>query len=434
MMASILIIEDEHSLGHALELAVRRIGHLPTLAASGKSALQLLAGNPYDAVVLDIGLPDMSGIEVLERMRSAGSRLPVLVITAHAMLENAIASRRLGISEYLMKPLDLSRFEQAVAALVTDGIRLEGPPPPSAMTLIGTAPAMHRVFVGVARACCGDMPVLVSGPSGSGKSLATRVIHNNSPRIAGPFRRVDCAVAAEPETWRCLWEEKGGTLVLENIDRLPASLQAELAERIAATGIPQPRLVATVTGTDEVEDVLHGALFYALKASTIEMPPLCERTGDIPALCRFFHGVRTDANQPLEMTTPALGALQAYDWPGNVRELQHVLEHAWAMGRGEPMRPGHLPPHVADALRTAGGSLVGGELESVIQRWIDSQLETIPERDWRYDDLLEQIEATMLGHLMERFDRRPTHLATALGMNRATLRKKLRNAGVSEGD
>lgn len=434
MMSSILIIEDEHALGHALELAVRRIGHLPTLAASGGRALALLGGEGFDAVVLDIGLPDMSGIEVLERMRAAGSRLPVLVITAHAMLEHAIASRRLGISEYLMKPLDLVRFEDAVAALVTRGIRLEGPPPPSATTLIGTAPSMHRVFVGVARACCGDMPVLICGPSGSGKSLAARVIHNNSGRSAGPFQRVECATMRDADGWPELWNDARGTLVLEGIDGLLPALQADVAERIATTGTAQPRIVATVTGDGGVEKLLPDGLFYALSASTIGMPPLRERTGDIPALSRFFHGIRTTASQPLEMTAPALGALQAYDWPGNVRELQHVLEHAWAMAPGEPMRPGHLPPHVSDALRTAGGGMVGGELELVVGRWIESQLEITPEKEWRYEDLLEQIEAAMLGHLMDRFEGRPTRLAAALGMNRATLRKKLRSSGISDGD
>jgi DNA-binding NtrC family response regulator len=430
-MAAILIIEDEHALGHALELAVRRIGHVPTLVASGGRALKLLESGGIDAVVLDIGLPDMSGIEVLERLRAAGSSLPVLVITAHAMLENAIASRRLGISEYLMKPLDLSSFEQAVAALVSSSIRLDGPPPPSAVTLIGTAPAMHRVFVGVARACCGEMPVLVCGPSGSGKSLTARVIHNNSPRGGGQFRSADCSMLHDEVAWDELWSDTTGTLVLEGLDALSAARQAELAERIGANAAQTARLVATLTCDGDAADLLHGALFYALKASLIEMPPLRERSGDIPALCRFFHGMRTGSAQPLEITAPALAALQVYEWPGNVRELQHALSHAWAMGRGEAMRPGHLPPHVAEALREGEG-LVAGELDSVVARWLDLQLESTPEREWRYDGMLEKIEAAMLGHLMERFGGRPTHLASALGMNRATLRKKLRAAGIAE--
>lgn len=432
-MAAILIIEDEHALGHALELAVRRIGHVPTLAPNGARALDHLSNGGIDAVVLDIGLPDMSGIEVLVRMRAGGSRLPVLVITAHAMLDNAIASRRLGISEYLMKPLDLVRFEEAVTALVSSGIRLDGPPLPSAATLIGTASAMHRVFVGVARACCGEMPVLVCGPSGSGKSLAARVIHNNSARGVGRCRRVDCATVHEDEAWDGLWQDVTGTLVFEDIDVLPLARQAELAERIAADAEPTARIVATLTCDDGPAARMSGALFYALKALMIEMPPLRERTGDIPALCRFFHGMRTGNERPLEITAPALGALQAYDWPGNVRELQHALEHAWEMGHGEPMRPGHLPPHIAEALRTSGVA-VGGELESAVGRWLDLQMETTPEREWRYDGFLEKIEAAMLQHLMERFAGRPTHLASALGMNRATLRKKLRAAGISEGE
>jgi two-component system nitrogen regulation response regulator GlnG len=192
-------------------------------------------------------------------------------------------------------------------------------------------------------------------------------------------------------------------------------------------------VVATLTCEGDPGTLLHGALYYALRASLIEMPPLRDRTGDIPALCRFFHGVRTGTAQPLEITAPALGALQAYRWPGNVRELESALEHAWQIGHGEPMRPGHLPPHIAEALRTGGGE-VGGELESVVARWLDLQMETSPERDWRYDGFLEKIESAMLRHLLERFAGRPTHLASALGMNRATLRKKLRAAGISDGE
>ena len=126
-MASILIIEDEHALGNALALAVRRLGHLPTLAASGGAALKQLGERNFEAIVIDIGLPDVSGLEVLRKIRAAGSMVPVLVISAHATLDHTITSRKLGIADYLIKPLDLQRFEEVMSSLVTKSVLIAGP-------------------------------------------------------------------------------------------------------------------------------------------------------------------------------------------------------------------------------------------------------------------------------------------------------------------
>ena len=123
--------------------------------------------------------------------------------------------------------------------------------------------------------------------------------------------------------------------------------------------------------------------------------------------------------------------MQAYSWPGNVLELRHVLEQARAMSRGGPLFPGHLPPHVAAALHASGGMIISGELDAVVGRWLDSQMELISENEWHYDGLLDRIEGAVLGHLMKRFENRPTRLAAAMRLNRATLRQKLRRVGIS---
>jgi DNA-binding NtrC family response regulator len=434
-MSTILIVEDEHALGSALVVAVRRLGHVPELAASGAAALEHLATSRADAVVLDIGLPDMSGVEVLERIRREGSQVPVLVITAHAMLDHAIATQKLGIADYLIKPLDLAHFEQAVSALVAKGAWVSEITDSAPTTLIGAAACMHEVFLAVARACAGEMPVLISGPCGSGKSLAARVIHANGIAAAGELETVECGTVKAADVLQGLLERTHGTLVLENLTDLETSAQAALAERIAQRDQGMPRLIATMQD-DPRHAVANGRmredLFYAFSALVVAMPPLRERTGDIPALSRFLLAVRGASGERVEITAQALQALQAYDWPGNVRELRHALEHARAMSRSGPVFPGHLPPHIAEALRLHGGQLVSGELDAAVARWIDSNLDTTPEREWRYDTLLDHIEASMLRHLLTRFAKRPTHLAQALAMNRATLRQKLRRIGLSE--
>lgn len=433
-MATILIVEDEHALGSALSLAVRRLGHLPTLAASGAAALDLHATQRFEAIVLDIGLPDMSGLEVLDRIRGSGSMIPVLVITAHATLDHAIASQKLGVADYLTKPLDLRRFEESISALVTKGVMIAEPIERTATTLIGAAPSMHQVFLGIARACTGDMPVLLHGPCGSGKTLAAKVIHANSHRSGDSLRLVECTTIRGISALRALLDDPAGTLVLEDLTGLDPALQGALADFTGQSGEASPRLIAAMNG-DPREAVRDGSLrpdvFYAFSALAIEMPPLRERTEDIPALSRFFHGLRGDPSATVEISAPALCAMQAYAWPGNVRELRHVLEHAHAMSRGGPLFPGHLPPHVAEALRVSGGKVASGELNAVIARWLDSQMAFTPEESWHYDAMLDEIEASMLRHLLERFENRPTRLATALRMNRATLRQKLRRAGLT---
>jgi DNA-binding NtrC family response regulator len=218
------------------------------------------------------------------------------------------------------------------------------------------------------------------------------------------------------------------------LDALDSELQARLAETIGQEKIQLPRLIATMQidpRESEGKQTLRSDLFYAFSALSIEMPALRERTGDIPALCRFFHGLQSSSASKFEMTAATLCSLQAYDWPGNVRELRHVIEHALAMSHGGPILPGHLPPHVSQALHASGGKVVSGELDRVVARWLDSQLELTDESEWQYDALLDQMEVAMLRHLLDRFDQRPTRLAAALRMNRATLRQKLRRAGLS---
>jgi len=433
-MAAILIVEDEHALGNALSLAVRRLGHMPTLAASGAAALARIGEQAFEAIVLDIGLPDISGLQVLGKIREAGSNVPVLIITAHATLDHTITSRKLGIAEYLFKPIDLQRFEEVISAMVTRSIPIAAPGDHAAGSLIGAAPAMHRVFLGIARACSGDGPVLIHGPCGTGKTLAARVIHANGGRSSDPLRLVECGTIAHPDSLQAYLADPRGTLVLEGIAALDPGLQGVLAGAMERAGAPLPRLIATMQGDPREAgsaNPLRADVFYTFGALTIAMPPLRDRSGDIPALSRFFQGMQGEAPSPFEITAAALCALQAYAWPGNVRELRHVIEHGLSMSRGGPLLPGHLPPHVAAALHDSGGAAVAGELDAVIARWLDSQMELVPEDKWQYDTLLEQVETSMLRHLLQRFGERPTRLAAALRINRATLRQKLRRAGIS---
>lgn len=433
----ILLIEDEHALGTALSFLVRRMGHLPSLVASGGAGLAALEREDFAAVVLDIGLPDMSGLKVLEKLRQVGDAVPVLVITAHATLDHAIHAQKSGATAYLTKPLDLRQFEQTLGAMLVSGLpqaqATQSVPETRAATLIGAAPCLRETFIGIARACAGDVPALITGPSGSGKTLTAAVIHAHGPRASQALAFLACSRlenAAEFEG------RSGGTIVLEEVTELAADLQTRLAAWLANAPDGRPRLLAT-SAHDPREAVRDGRLredlYYALSALTIPLPPLRERSGDIPALSAFFVGVRGNAPAP-QLTAPVLAALQAYPWPGNVRELRHVLDYAATLSGGGPVFLSHLPAHVAAAAGTGAAAAAPGELEAAVGRWLDAEL-AMPEGERPdYETMLDRVEGVMLRYLLEKHENKPTHLAAALRMHRATLRQKLRRAGLQRGE
>ncbi|MEI6674256.1 MAG: response regulator [Verrucomicrobiota bacterium] len=432
----ILIIEDEHALGTALSFLVRRMGHLPTLVASGTAGLAALSRGDFAVVVLDIGLPDMSGLQVLDKLRQRGDAVPVLVITAHATLDHAIHAQKSGATAYLTKPLDLRQFEQSLGAMLAAGLPLAAvaplAPEPRVATLIGSAPCLRETFIGIARACAGDVPALITGPSGAGKSLTAEVIHAYSPRASQPLAVLACSQMRDAADFE---RHNGGTIVLDEVIGLASGLQMRLAAWLASVPGERPRVLAT-TAHDAREAVRDGNLredlYYALTTLTIPLPPLRERSGDIPALSAFFVGMRGEAPAP-QLTPPVLAALQAYPWPGNVRELRHVLDYAVTLSGGGPVFLSHLPAHVAAA---AGHGTVPapGEIEASLGRWLDAELALPAGERPDYDTMLERVEGVMLRYLLEKHENKPTHLAAALRMHRATLRQKLRRAGLQRGD
>lgn len=430
---SILLIEDEHALGAALSFLVRRMGHLPTMAASAAAGLEAFGKGNVAAIVLDIGLPDLSGLEVLERLRRNGSEIPILVITAHATLDHAIQAQKSGATAYLTKPLDLRQFEQTLAAMLAPGISIAGTMPElpanRTATIIGAAPCLRDTFTAIARACAGDIPVLITGPGGSGKSLAAAVIHAHGERCSHPMVPLDCMQIRDAVEFE---QEMDGTLLLEEITGLSWELQARLAAWLGVSSRNHARILATIMNDprDAVRSgTLREDLYYALATLTVPLPPLRERSGDIPVLSAYFTGLRGGAS-PVTLTPPVLDALQAYSWPGNVRELRHVLDYAVTLSGGGPVFLSHLPAHVATSASHGIGPPAPGELDLMIGRWLDAQLAQPAESQPSYDALLEQIEGVILRHLLERHDNRPTRLATALCMHRATLRQKLRRSGL----
>ena len=432
----LLIVEDEHALGKAIDFAVRRTGHLPSLAASGAAAMAQARKTPPDAAIIDIGLPDMSGLDLIQTLRSSNPALPVLVITAHGTLDHAIAARKNGATDYMVKPLDLKQLESTVNALLAGKSGADVPPRASEKStarpletsgeMIGSALCLRRVFEGISRACIASEPVLITGPSGSGKALAAQVIHANSLAKNNPLTVLECS-SIESET--VLDAQKEGAVLLKEVTELTPRLQRHLAEALGKESGPRWLATSSLSPSDAMrQGSLRPELYYALSALHLELPSLQQRTSDIPALTAHF---LPDG----EVAPAAMSLLQAYEWPGNVRELKHVLGLASALaGKGKAVLPCHLPPHLAESAGRKLGPLAPAEMQAMLGRWLDGCLEAIPEEDRNYDQLLDQLEGMVLQHLLSRFEDKPTYLANALRMNRTTLRQKLRRLGLVESD
>lgn len=441
-MPSVLIIEDEHALAAALSTIVRRLGGEPFVAASGQSGLGKLEKRSFDLIVLDIGLPDMSGLEVLKKIRAVDGQAPVIVITAHGTLDNAIEAKRLGAGEYFLKPLNLTEFQGALRSFLekpsVEVIRPGEGGHARTGLMIGGAPGMQRAFAAVAQACGTDAPVLITGPAGSGKSLAARVIHGNSVRRDGPFAsfradewpesRLDAELFGDGGLFE---RARNGVCFIEEIADLPPSAQAGLEKRLKPASTDHPRIIAA-SANDLLARVRDGRfredLFYRLKIIEVTLPPLRERTEDIPALAAFFLSQAAGAAREVGISEQALACLKAHPWPGNVRELRNAMQHAAAVCTTTVVLPRHLPDSISRAtvLAQSVRSHLDEALQEALTRWLDQKL-TAPGNELpSYEDLAGQVEAIMLNLLLPRFGHKPTRLAAALRMNRATLRRKCR--------
>ncbi len=447
MTTNVLIIEDEPAIASALATACQRLGHQAATVASGRAGLDALAGS--DLALLDIGLPDMSGLDVLKSARTTAPRVPIIVITAHGNLDNAIAARQLGAAAYLVKPLDLREVQQTVTQVLASS---QAPAPaasePIRAKLIGGAPAMQRVFLEIAHATTTDAPVLLTGPTGAGKTLAARVIHAHSPRLSAPFVVLHCGALPEQLLESELFghvkgaftgantdreghieRARGGTLFLDEIGDISPAVQAKLLRFVEERSFTRVggredirvelRLI-TATNKDLRAEVKAGRfredLFYRLHVLEIALPPLAERPADIPALAENF--LRA-AGRPLTLAPETLALLARHDWPGNLRELRNALDRAAAVCTGPVILPQHLPRDLRIAAETTPG--LEARLAAAIAAWLDARLAS----KTNYDTLHEELEGYVLSDLLARFDGKPTLLARELDMNRVTLRKKL---------
>lgn len=368
-MKAILIIDDEKDLRDALSEAVRDLGYKAFVAASGREALTLAASMNPDAVLLDLRLPDMDGLQVLTRLRASadGATVPVAIITAYATAANTIEAMRLGAFDHLTKPLG----RNDLASLLTRMIRARAPKSTtperprmdeSPEALIGSSPSMREVQKTIGLVADSDATVLITGETGTGKEVVARTIHRVGARGHGPFMALNCAAipmelleselfghvkgaftGAVAERKGAFREANAGTLFLDEIGDMDLAMQAKILRAI------QERVVTPVGGKPQKVDVRIVAathrdleawvkqgrfredLFYRLNVVPVELEPLRKRTADILPLAEHFLALASSPKKQLSDT--ALQRLVSHAWPGNVRELRNAMERVAVMCR-----------------------------------------------------------------------------------------------------
>jgi two-component system nitrogen regulation response regulator GlnG len=472
-MPILLAIDDERNVLYSIQTSLRSDTLDVAIASSGTEGIAQVESLHPDVVILDVRLPDMSGLEVFDRIRCIDPRLPIIVITAYASTETAIEAMKRGAFEFLLKPVDLhilretvekalqlSRFRHVPALFDEEEARRDAATPSE--RIVGRSPVMQEVYKDIGRVAPQDVTVLISGESGTGKELVARSIYHHSGRADKPFLAMNCA--AVPETLlesELFGHERGaftgadrrrigkfeqahqGTLFLDEISEISPATQAKLLrilqeQRFQRVGgeetIETDVRVLAATNKDLEKEVslghFRGDLFYRLHVFNIHLPPLRERRDDIPLLIEHYVRAFTRTlNRPMYSLTPEVqDFLSAHDWPGNVRQLQSVLKYAMITTPGDVITMDSLPEKFRTALLSPAPRAGPPALPDVTL--LTENLLRDGETDI-YRRLILAVDRAVLLEVLRHVKGNQVQASQLLGISRTTLRAKLRALGGS---
>jgi DNA-binding NtrC family response regulator len=443
----VLLAEDDRIVRVTVRDALEESGYAVVECEDGSSAASALERQAFDLVVTDVRLPGVDGLTLFRRTRALQPDAAVVVMTAFADAEDAVSVMREGARDYLQKPFEMEELLLRLGRLrdeVAFRRRMqEGRSSTASDPIRGRSPTIRRLLDRVDAAAASDVPVLVTGETGTGKDLCARTIHERSKRAGKPFVVVNCA--AIPDTLfesELFGHEKGaftgadrrrvgrfeaatgGTLFLDEIGDLASLSQAKLL-RALETSAFEPvgssrtvsvdvRIIAA-TNRELAGEIARGAfrkdLFYRLNVIDIHTPPLRERRADIPMLVStFLAEIAARQGQRVPDLEPgAVAALAGHDYPGNVRELLHALERAVALARGGTIRLEHLPPEMGAGLPLTDAARSSGD-----------------EPFQRLDSAVEQFEQQYIRQALARTHGHRTRAAELLGISRKSLWERLR--------
>jgi DNA-binding NtrC family response regulator len=445
-MATILIVDDDVALRRAMATTLGDLGHQAVEAANGEAALGWLSRHEADAVLLDLRMPGMDGIEVLGRIRSRPSAPPVAVLTAVPTSDNTIEAMRLGAVDHLAKPIGRDGLRALLSRILTDPASEPGLPPTGSPTregeLLGSSAAIREVQKSIGLLADSDATVLLLGETGTGKEMVARAIHHHGKRSRGPFVPVNCAAipaellesllfghirgaftGAVSDRAGSFREAGGGTLFLDEIgDMVPdtqAKLLRALQERVVTPvgGRPVPVDVRVIAAThrDLIQAVRAGRfredLYYRLGVVPLSLPPLRDRLADIIPLAEHFLASAAADRAFQRLTADAAAKLLAHPWPGNVRELLNAMKRVATLVRRPTITAADL-----DFLTSVPGEIGGGEEHD----WLAG---TLPE-------VVERVEIELIRRALAASGGNRAQAADKLGIRRQLLYQKLGRYGL----
>ncbi|MDH3270613.1 MAG: sigma-54 dependent transcriptional regulator [Gemmatimonadota bacterium] len=436
----LLIVDDDRTFRLSTAALLRQDGHEVAEAPDGQAAIETLAQERFDLILLDLRMPGLDGIGLVEVLRKWGHDTPILIISGYGTVDTAVDALHTGADDFLTKPVEPDVLSARVEEL------LERRPTRSKETearrggIIGRSPAIRSVLEIVERVAPTDATVLITGETGTGKELVARAIHDQSERAGGPFVAVNCASLAEGlleselfghtkgaftgavRQRKGLFEAgQGGTILLDEIGDVSAAVQHRLLRvlqerELTPVGAVRPvsvdvRVVAATNKDLRVEmeaGRFRDDLYYRLNVVRIELPPLRARKEDIPLLVEAFHD-RVGRRPHAGCSPMAMRLLQAHTWPGNVRELFAALKSAHIRAGDRRIEAQHLPEEVRDS-RADGPESDGSER-------------------YRRSEPVED-ERTAIENALARYGGTRTDAARALGMSRTTLWRKMKEYGI----
>ncbi len=469
-MTRLLIVDDEPGICWGLEQLGQRIDVATHAVSTAEEGLAAARQQHFDAVVLDVRLPGIDGIEALPQFRSVLPDSPILIITAFGELSLAIQAIQAGAFDYIAKPFSLqdiqTKIQMALAAAGRSGESRRdrvGPDENAARhALIGSSPVMQEVYKQIALATTSQSPILIRGESGTGKELAARAIHEHGPRSNGPFVAVNIASLSPTLVESELFGHDrgaftgaarsrpglvelaaGGTLFLDEVAEIPLEIQAKLLRvldfgEITRVGESQPRSVdfRLITATHQNLDSLVRSgefrhdLLFRIRAFEIQMPTLGQRLDDVEELVRHFLLIHSPGLS-WSWTREFIEALKQRTWPGNVRQLRHAVESAAIRARMGVLGPEHLDePRFDDLANHASGSIASGtgnldqNLQTLTAEWISRRWDS-QSVEALYEEFLRVVEPTMLKTAYDLAGQQYATAARRLGIHRTTLKKKL---------
>ena len=476
-ISKILIAEDELSLRTILKKLFLKKGFEVETAGDGQLALTKLREEPYDVAILDIKMPLLSGLEVLETLKREKAKTAIIVMTAQDTMRNAVDAMKKGAYDYITKPFELEELEIIVdkaieARRLADEVQnlrqeVSATKVDREAKIVGQSRVVRELYKVIGKVSANDVSILITGESGTGKELIAKAIHQNSQRAKGPFVAVNCAAiprdlleselfgyrkgaftGAEENRPGYFELANQGTLFLDEVGDLPLNLQAKLLrvlqeKEVQRLGSSEAKAIdvrifaATNQNLEKMvqERKFREDLFFRLNVIPIHLPPLRERKEDIPLLSEYFLSkLAQEAAIPVKVLSPeAMQMLESYRWPGNIRELENVIKRAAILSANETLHVQDFAFFLGKGAEDTQREIEEMGLEELIASRLQSFLVKLGDVETTnlYETIIEMAERPLIRLILRQTGHNQIRAAKILGINRNTLRKKIRTLRIN---